>query len=125
MERPDPRAVDQQDGAAVALDRAGGGHARTVWPRGCRKTCVVSHARGHANGPGSGSFASRNVWRVSRYGSAGVERDDHRGDPRLGGRREQRADAAHRMPEHADRGDVVAARSARTPAARPRRTRRR
>src|SRR5258708_1754916 len=45
----------------------------TVWPRGERNTWVVSQASGHANGPGNGSFASRNVCRVSLYGSARVD----------------------------------------------------
>ena len=46
---------------------------RTVWPRGRRKTRVVNQASGQAIGAGMGSRARRNVWRVSRYGSAGVD----------------------------------------------------
>ena len=55
----------------------------TRCPRGRRNTRFVSHASGYAIGSGIGRRASRNVWRVRRYGSAGPG-GRHERPPRVG-----------------------------------------
>ena len=61
--------------------------------------------------------ARRKVWRVSRYGSAGVDAATTPRDARLGGGRQQRPDAAHRVAQDPDLSSRPRGRAAsRTPA---------
>ena len=63
--------------------------------------------------PGSGGCASRNVWRVSRYGIGGrCDRDD-RGDVRVLRRGDERPDRAHRVAEDRRSSSPRAERAAR------------